>query len=363
MHKTILKAVRLCIIAITIFAISGCKTKMSSDELLEHCGSGVVLILNQYYYKVTLPQCKPWYFTAIDSDGEMQGITFDKEEAAKNPAMLTGTGFLISTDGKIITNRHVAAPAVDFDDAKLSVSNVLKSIRMLIEQELNQYSYQYDQLEIEKNECYTSDFDGNMYVDENKMQQINDKEQELHELFEQGKEMIGQISSVDVSKVKVESVCKVSVAYNNSVVKGFSDFKPCSVNAVSAKQDVDLALLQLKDKKTPGNAFVFDISDSEDDKNMETSEPLYMIGYNAGFAIASTAQGIKAQITRGEISQKSDSNKILYTIPALPGSSGSPVINSYGTLVAVNFAGMQNTQSFNYGIRMSRVKQFVEEHK
>lgn len=363
MHKTIMKAFGLFIMAITMLTISGCKTKMSSDEILEHCGSGVVMILNQYYYKVTLPQCKPWYFTTIDDNGEMQGITFDEKEAAKNPAMLTGTGFFISPDGKIITNRHVASPTIDFNDAKVSVTNVLRSIRALIEQEMNQYSYQYDQLEIEKNECYTSDYDGNMYVDENKMQQINDKEQELHELFEQGKEMIAQISNVDVSKVKLESVCKVSVAYNNSTVKKLSDFKPCTVNAVSAKQDVDLALLQLKDKKTPDNAFVFDIDDSEDDQKMETSEPLYMIGYNAGFAIASTAQGIKAQITRGEISQKSDTNKILYTIPALPGSSGSPVINSYGNLVAVNFAGMQNTQSFNYGIRMGRVKQFVDSLK
>ena len=88
-----------------------------------------------------------------------------------------------------------------------------------------------------------------------------------------------------------------------------------------------------------------------------------MIGYNAGFAIASTSQGIKAQITKGDISQKSDASKILYTIPALPGSSGSPVMNTYGYLVAVNFAGMQNTQGFNYGIRMSKVKEFMKERR
>ena len=363
MQKTIAKTIQFLAFLILLITIVGCRTKMSSDQLLDRCGSGVVLILNQYYYKVMLPDCKPWCFTGIDEDGEMQGVTPDEKEIAKNPAMLTGTGFFVSHDGKIITNRHVAHPTIDFKDAKVSVSNVLKSLQVLIGQELKQYSYQYDELEIEKNDCYTSDDYGNMFVDEEKMQQINEKERELQELFEQGKEMIEQIANVDVSKIKMETVCKVSIAYNNSVVKKLADFTECTVNAVSKNENADLALLQLKSRKTPDGAYVFDIAGGDDDNNLETSEPLYMIGYNAGFAIASTAQGIKAQITRGEISQKSDADKILYTIPALPGSSGSPVINSYGDLVAVNFAGMQNTQSFNYGIRMNRVKQFADSLK
>ena len=41
------------------------------------------------------------------------------------------------------------------------------------------------------------------------------------------------------------------------------------------------------------------------------------------------------------------------------GSSGSPVVNEYGKLVAVNFAGVTGTQSFNYGIQVKRVRQFV----
>lgn len=363
MQKTIAKTIRILAFLILIIATTGCHTKMSSDQLLDRCGSGVVLILNQYYYKVTLPGCKPWYFTGIDDNGEMQGVTPDEKEVAKNPAMLTGTGFFVSQDGKIITNRHVAHPTINFKEAKVSANNMLKSIQLLIEQDLKQYSYQYDKLEIEKNDCYTSDNEGNMHVDEEKMQQINDKECELHKLFEQGKEMIGQIANVDVSKIKMETVCKVSIAYNNSVVKKLADFAECTVNAVSDKENVDLALLQLKSRKTPDDTYVFGISDSNDDQNIETSEPLYMIGYNAGFAIASTVQGIKAQITRGEISQKSDTDKILYTIPALPGSSGSPVTDSYGNLVAVNFAGMQNTQSFNYGIRINCVKQFINSVK
>jgi V8-like Glu-specific endopeptidase len=41
---------------------------------------------------------------------------------------------------------------------------------------------------------------------------------------------------------------------------------------------------------------------------------------------------------------------VLYSIPSLPGSSGSPIFGESGELVAINYAGINNTQSFNYGI-------------
>lgn len=93
--------------------------------------------------------------------------------------------------------------------------------------------------------------------------------------------------------------------------------------------------------------------------NCKLNRSFICIGFNAGFTLSNTSQGIKAQITSGTISQKPDNDKIMYTIPSLPGSSGSPVVNEYGKLVAVNFAGMTGTQSFNYGIQRKRVLQFV----
>ena len=76
-----------------------------------------------------------------------------------------------------------------------------------------------------------------------------------------------------------------------------------------------------------------------------------MIGFNLGPQLALTSEGVKAQITEGEISQNTDNIKIMYTIPSLHGSSGSPVVNTYGDLIAINFAGLDGTQSFNYGIK------------
>ncbi len=53
---------------------------------------------------------------------------------------------------------------------------------------------------------------------------------------------------------------------------------------------------------------------------------------------------------RVEFSQSPDQERVLYSIPTLPGSSGSPVWDENGDLIAINYAGINNTQSFNYGI-------------
>ena len=86
-----------------------------------------------------------------------------------------------------------------------------------------------------------------------------------------------------------------------------------------------------------------------------------MIGFNQGPTLALTNNGIKAQITQGYISQNTDNIKIMYSIPALQGSSGSPVVNQYGELVAINFAGINGTQGFNYGIRVERLREIVND--
>ena len=49
----------------------------------------------------------------------------------------------------------------------------------------------------------------------------------------------------------------------------------------------------------------------------------------------------------------------MYSIPTLPGSSGSPVVNLQGQLVAINFAGINGTQNFNYGIRVKYLKDLI----
>ena len=69
---------------------------------------------------------------------------------------------------------------------------------------------------------------------------------------------------------------------------------------------------------------------------------------------------MKSQFNSGSISQRT-SERLMYSIPALPGSSGLPVVNLQGKLVPINFARLNGTQSFNYSIRVKYLQKLMGE--
>ena len=156
-------------------------------------------------------------------------------------------------------------------------------------------------------------------------------------------------------------MCELGIAYNDTHVTGAADFldkNPCVVLRTSEREDVDLALIQLKNQKTPADAYVFSIA--EESTPLEMGQQLYMIGYNAGPDLAQTRTGIQVQMTGGKVTQLSDGQRVLYDIATVQGSSGSPVIDTDGNLVAVNFAKLNGSDNFNFGIPLKRVKEFMK---
>jgi S1-C subfamily serine protease len=138
---------------------------------------------------------------------------------------------------------------------------------------------------------------------------------------------------------------------------------------VSDKEDTDLALLQLESKKTPKEAFVFQFA-GEGNKNyfngksseakVKIDQQLYMIGYNAGLMLANTQKGISVQMTSGRVTQTPDGERMMYSIPTVQGSSGSPVIDDNGYVVAVNFAKLMGSDNFNFGIPLEKIRGFLK---
>lgn len=377
MYKCMKNFKILMLILFASIGLVACDSTKTSDEILAESESGVVLVVNQYYYKLTLPTGKVWYFTGFDEDGDLDGFTTDLSEIQAKRNVITGTGFFISEDGRILTNRHVAAPAITLSDTKRSVRSLLGYFAQMVNAEMASLSEKYDELEEAKKECYSYDEYGNSYVDSEKLQEIETEQSELRTEYNNDVEIRDNVKNMDLSELNVEPVCEIGVAYNNTYVTKMSDFVPCVLVSKSEKEAVDLAMLQLKNKQTPVGKHVFDVTENEnkgfvdkvkalfepsDGDELKTDQKLYMIGFNAGFTLSNTSQGIKAQITSGTISQKPDNDKIMYTIPSLPGSSGSPVVNEYGKLVAVNFAGVTGTQGFNYGVQVKRVRQFVNDN-
>ena len=255
--------------------------KMTSMELEENYGSGVVLILNSSYFSATRADGRQVYFTFNEEEGVSQPYLNLEDVEAQHSS---GTGFFVSSNGEIATNNHVitqSLPDEIINELQKYVSNII---------------------------CHSS----------------------------------------------------ISIAYNNSDLSSDKDLVKC--NVVSSDKEHDLAIIQLESKKTPSAKHIFQVENEDPiesysfiesiskDFGNDKNEKITMIGFNWGPDVAYTSHGIKAQCTTGSISQLDD-DVIMYSIPTLSGSSGSPVLNQNGELIAINFAKLSSTQSFNYGVK------------
>lgn len=360
----------------------GCNSKKTAEELFNNDASGVVVILNEFYYKIQIPNGETIYFTGIDNDGNLENFTLDINEIIKNRKMLTGTGFFIDKEGSILTNRHVAQPTIDKVQAKQGFIGLIRSLKQLLHDQLENMQSEYYNLDTQKNNCTYYDNYGNPYTDQANLSEIVQKQSELESNFN---ELLQTYNNLDVNldpeALIISSVCEIGIAYNNTFVTNDKDFiekNPCVVIRVSEKEDVDLALIQLKNKKTPNESYVFTtaeqnaksksvaknltnlFSENKDEEKLKINQQLYMIGYNAGLVLANTQKGINVQMTSGKLTQLPDGQRLLYSIPTLQGSSGSPVIDEYGNLVAVNFAKLSGTDNFNFGIPAEKIKEFMK---
>ena len=396
-----------------IFNACANKPVYTQEQLYEMVSSGVVLVKVEYVQTITLSNDGKNVRTfdyVVDTNGiRFQGIKSDIEsiypafnisEDFINTSF--GTGFLISKKGLVVTNSHVISPK---DDNSEVVFNYIKE------------SYREDYLH------YKEEYDGYKkwlsvwekflpsYTSQGDimrcMQRIDTckKYMKVYDTLMKYSEKVSLCNEYDI-KPKISSI---EIAYSNCDINNANSWIFCTdlVNNSS----YDLAIIQMhqytkKDIKeeinrqgksadlelggsyyaslasghaltnlwynenykirkekwhiVPEDKHIFQVSDIvQNDEEIK----LYMIGYNQGPILANTGTGIKPQITQGNISQNTDEVKMMYSIPTLQGSSGSPVINQYGELMAINFAGLSTTQSFNYGIKVNKLKELLQDGK
>ena len=333
----------------------------SDDQIESDISSGVVLVQNQSYYEVVLSNGESIYFSSFDEKNGVKGIATDVDSVEVVTSY--GTGFFVSEDGQIATNAHVVSNMVSDKDVNKSVSSLISNLKKIFYVLYSESNEKYEKAEAYYNFANVSD-----EVSYEEFYKIRDYRDALQKERDEYAEYYNGLDEIRASESEIKYHNEVSIAYNDTYVTSSKDFISCVVTKTDAEHD--LAIIQIKDKKTPTDKFVFNI-ESEDpletyswneeltskmseDKNSK----LFMTSFNLGPTLALTKEGIKSQFNNGSISQKAD-ERIMYSIPALPGSSGSPVVNLQGQLVAVNFAGLNGTQNFNYGIRVKYLKELM----
>ncbi len=365
------------ILAAIVIALCSCSDNKTPEQLFDECRSGVVLILNQYYYRMTLPDGSHIYFSGTDRNGNYDFKASVQELEEQQQAY--GTGFFIDDKGTIMTNRHVIEPQIDRNEVKKQLNNILDYMVSIYNYQLIGLRNQFNNLEMEKNNSQYW-LDGAEYTDRMRIEEIENQQEELSEQFDSLSAIRDEIAlgKLTISQIKVEPICKIGIAYDGNHVNSTADFlvkNPCTVIRKSDDEDIDLALLRLNSNKTPDDAYVFSVDGKQDNstitekvksifgekkpQKLTIDQQLYMIGYNAGPILANTKQGIKVQMTSGKITQVPDGDKLLYSIPTVQGSSGSPVIDAEGNLQAVNFAKLAISDNFNFGIPINKVRRFL----
>ncbi len=311
-------------------------------EIYQKYKDAVVLVEHHYVYEISIKGSKPFQ---IDSD-----------EDFLNEKGVYGTGFFVSQDGKIVTNHHVAEPWNTVEEHKNTENSVKEMIASILPDSIPENQYK-SYLEKHISEYYGRD--GEDYDNETNQLVANDS------LKKDSTAVVA--TDVGVKEFKKVSIDQISLTPKSTSIRialhgSIDAWLDCEVIKIAENEEVDVAVLQLLDKTLPSSVTnVIDLNTAfADDEALKPGSNAILIGYPMGMTLANTNKGIKVQVYEGQINKESDGIRIQYNITSTHGASGSPVFNQCGQLIAINYAGYDEAQGYNFGIVAKHALELVE---
>lgn len=250
----------------------------------------------------------------------------------------SGSGFFISNNGHIITNRHVIRPTSTKkwkeQQEKLEIAkDKLDGVKLKIRKEkrrldeylkdLKNYRKQVSKKSEDSSEkgIATRDLDG--YEKSYKRQQTNYKK--MLSNYKSNKQMLDkQISDRNWASSLTEASRNFKVF--------LKDNTQLQAQLIHISKKYDLALLQIKDKNTPALPFGNEKLQQQGDKVYAMGSPL----------------GMRDSVTSGIIT-RIDSDFLLTDTQILPGNSGGPLVNEAGEVIGVNTLKLSRRSSMQQG--------------
>jgi len=319
----------------------------SQTAVYEKYKDAVVLVKHTYSLQISIKGSEPVQIKVNDSSLEEKTIS--------------GTGFFVSEDGKIVTNHHVAEPWKYAEPKNDDFSELKKHIAAVLPDSIDKKEYK-TYLESHWNDYYENEGEED-YSEEEKTAAATEVavvnvdsssvSTEVNELITDNllveKAVTTQIIFTKLEDIEiVPKTIEISVALHGSK----DDWLQCKVFKIADGDEVDVAVLQLASETLP--ASVSDIIDLDnavkDDSSIKPGTNAILIGYPMGMQLANTRRGIKVQVYEGQINKESDGLSVQYNVTSTHGASGSPVFNECGQLIAVNYAGYDEAQGYNFGI-------------